>query len=194
MISSVSNPALKQFEGKRLIEVARVWKKAPYEALFDFILQDSSRTGKVTFSMSEKDLRAAMKQPWTSFCTDANARALDGPLYEGLPHPRSYGSMARVLAKYVREDKLLSLEDAIRKMTSQPARRVGLKNRGVLKEGFYADVVVFDPNTVQDKATFENPHQYSIGISQTIVNGQIVWENGAWTGNLPGRAVRKNQD
>jgi N-acyl-D-aspartate/D-glutamate deacylase len=194
MISSVNNPSLKQFEGKRLIEVARGWKKEPYEALFDFILQDSSRTGKVTFSMNEDDLREAMKQHWTSFCTDANARALDGPLFEGMPHPRSYGSMARVFAKYVRSDKLLSLEEAIRKMTTQPAQRVGLKNRGALKEGYFADVVVFDPNTVQDLATFENPHRYSVGISQTIVNGKVVWEDGAWTGSLSGRAVRKNVD
>jgi N-acyl-D-amino-acid deacylase len=190
MISYVSNPALKQWEGKRLTEIAASWKKDPIETLFDFIVADSARTSRVVFAMTEEDLRMAMGQPWVSFCDDASSRALDGPLFEGRPHPRAYGSFPRILAKYVRESKILTLEDAIRKMTSLAAQRVGIKDRGILKQGFYADLVMFDPETVTDKATFENPHQYSEGMSLVIVNGKLVWENGKFTGNLPGRILR----
>jgi len=190
MISSVSNPDLKKWEGKRLTEVATAWKKDPLEAMLDFIVADSARTSRVVFAMTEEDLRMGMGQPWVSFCTDATARALDGPLSEGRPHPRTYGSFPRILALYVRQSNILPLEDAIRKMTSMPAQRVGLRNRGILKEGFFADVVVFDPATVTDKATFENPHQYSEGISLVLVNGLPVWENNKFTGNLPGRVLR----
>lgn len=190
MISSVSNPALKQWEGKRLTDVATAWKKEPLETMLDFIAADSARTSRVVFAMTEEDLRIGMGQPWVSFCTDATARALDGPLSESRPHPRAYGSFPRILALYVRESNILSLEDAIRKMTSLPAQRVGLKNRGILKEGFFADVVVFDPATVTDKATFESPHQYSEGIELVLVNGLPVWENNKFTGNLPGRVLR----
>jgi dihydroorotase/N-acyl-D-amino-acid deacylase len=190
MIAQVNNPDLKQFEGKRLSEIAKIWKQDPYEALFDFVLKDSSRTSRIKFSMSEQDLRLAMGQPWTSFCTDAGNRAADGPLFEGKPHPRAYGSFARVLGRYVRESKLLSLEDAIRKMTSLPANRIGIRDRGLLKKGFYADVVVFDPDSVIDKATFEEPHQYSQGFDYVFVNGHMVWEKGKFTGNLPGQVIR----
>jgi dihydroorotase/N-acyl-D-amino-acid deacylase len=190
MISSVTNPDLKQWEGKRLTEVAAAWKKDPYNTMFDFILADSARTARVAFAMTEEDLKMGMAQHWVSFCTDANAKATDGPLYEGKPHPRAYGSFPRILAKYVRQDKLLSLEDAVRKMTSLPAQRVGLKERGILKPGFYADVVIFDPASVTDRATFENPHQYSEGVSLVLVNGKPVWEEGKFTGNLPGKILR----
>jgi N-acyl-D-amino-acid deacylase len=190
MISSVSNPDLKKWEGKQLTEVAAAWKKDAIETMFDFILADSARTDRVVFGMTEEDLRMAMGQPWVSFCTDASERATDGPLFKGKPHPRAYGSFPRILARYVRESKILSLEDAIRKMTSLPAQRVGLKDRGLLKPGFYADIVVFDPDSVADKATFENPHQYSEGMSIVFVNGKPVWENGKFTGNLPGSVLR----
>lgn len=189
-ISAVSNPSLKQWEGKRLTEVAAAWKKDPMETMFDFILADSARTDRVVFGMTEEDLRVAMGQPWVSFCTDASTRALDGPLFQGRPHPRAYGSFPRILAYYVRENKILSLEDAIRKMTSLPAQRVGIKDRGILKPGFYADLVMFDPEKVTDKATFENPHQYSVGMDLVLVNGRPVWEDGKFTGNLPGRVLR----
>jgi dihydroorotase/N-acyl-D-amino-acid deacylase len=190
MISSASSPALKQWEGKRLTDVAAAWKKDPLEAMLDFIAADSARTDRVVFAMTEEDLKMGMGQPWVSFCTDATARALDGPLSESRPHPRAYGSFPRILAQYVRQSNILSLEDAIRKMTSLPAQRVGLKNRGILKEGFFADVVVFDPATVTDKATFESPHQYSEGIDLVLVNGLPVWEGNKFTGNLPGRVLR----
>ncbi len=190
MISAVSNPSLKEWEGKRLTEVAAAWKKDPIETMFDFIIADSGRTSRVVFAMTEEDLTVAMGQPWVSFCTDASARALDGPLFEGRPHPRAYGSFPRILALYVRKNKILSLEDAIRKMTSLPAQRLGIKDRGILKPGFYADLVMFDPDSVTDKATFENPHQYSEGMDLVVVNGRAVWENGKFTGNFPGRVLR----
>jgi N-acyl-D-amino-acid deacylase len=190
MIAAVSNPSLKQWEGKRLTDVAAAWKKDPMETMFEFILADSARTSRVVFAMTEEDLRVAMGQPWVSFCTDASTRALDGPLFEGRPHPRAYGSFPRILAFYVRENKILSLEEAIRKMTSLPAQRVGIKDRGILKPGFYADIVMFDPEKVTDKATFENPNQYSEGMDLVVVNGRPVWEDGKFTGNLPGRVLR----
>lgn len=190
MISNVGRDELKPLEGRRLMSIATEWKKDPYDALFDLLLQDSLRTGKITFSMSEEDLRMAMAQSWTSFCTDASLKALDGPFADGKPHPRAYGSMTRVLGRYVREEKILTLEDAVRKMTSQPAQRVGLRDRGLLKPGFFADVVVFDPDSVIDMATFEQPHQYSRGVEHVLVNGRTVWANGAFGGNYPGRALR----
>jgi dihydroorotase/N-acyl-D-amino-acid deacylase len=190
MICSVSNPELKKWEGKRFSEVIAASKKEPLDVMFDFLVADSGRTSRVTFSMTEEDLRMGIAQTWTSFCTDADGRATEGPLYQGKPHPRTYGSFPRVLAKYVREEKILTLEDAIRKMTSLPAQRMGIKDRGVLKVGFFADLVLFDPATVTDKATFENPHQYSEGISLVLVNGMPVWENGKFTGNLPGKVIR----
>lgn len=190
MIANVGAKELEALEGKRMLAIATEWKKDPYEALFDLLLQDSLRTGKITFSMSEEDLRMAMGQSWTSFCTDASLKALDGPFSDGKPHPRAYGSMTRVLGRYVREEKLLTLEDAIRKMTSQPAQRVGLRDRGLLKPGFFADVVVFDPDSVIDRATFEQPHQYSQGVEHVLVNGKTVWTNGSFGGNFPGKALR----
>jgi len=190
LIASASNPELKRYEGKRLSEIAREWKRDPVDAMIDFLIKDSLRTGGVFFSMNEEDVRMAIAQPWTSFCTDGSAYATDGPLSGGKPHPRAYGTFPRILGRYVREAKLLSLEEAVRKMTSLPAQRVGLRERGILKAGFYADVVVFDPTTVIDKATFENPHQYSEGIQLVLVNGQPVWREGTFAGNLPGRVLR----
>jgi N-acyl-D-amino-acid deacylase len=190
MIASVENPDLKQFEGAMLRTVATVWKKHPIDALMDLLLADSARIGAIYFEMNEQDVRMAMAQPWAAFNTDAEGVAIDGPLSTGKTHPRAYGSFTRVLKKYVREDKVLTLEEAIRKMTSLPAQRVGLVDRGLVKQGFYADLVLFDPATVADKATFEQPHQYSEGISLVVINGQPVWENGAFTGNLPGRVLK----
>lgn len=190
LISGVHNPDLKQYEGKRLNEISKIWNKHPADMMLDLVLGDSGRVSAVFFSMSEEDVRMAMAQPWVSFCTDGGQRAIDGPLSEEKPHPRSYGSFPRILGRYVREAKLLSLEDAIRKMTSLPAQRVGLKERGLLKTGFFADIVIFDPETVIDKATFENPHQYSEGISHVFVNGRVVWEDGIFAGNYPGKALR----
>ncbi|MEX2117738.1 MAG: D-aminoacylase [Bacteroidota bacterium] len=190
LIASVQSADLKKYEGMRLSEIAREWKKHPVDVMLDLVLADSGRIGGVFFSMNEEDVRMAMAQPWVSFCTDGGQQALDGPLSGGKPHPRAYGSFPRILGRYVRDVKLLSLEEAVRKMTSLPAQRVGLRERGILKPGFYADIVIFDPKTVIDKATFESPHQYSEGIALVLVNGVSVWEEGNFTGNYPGRALR----
>lgn len=190
MIAGVYNPELQQYEGKRLSEIAKMWNKEPVDMMIDLLIADSARTSAVFFSMSEQDVRMAMAQTWASFCTDGGQRAIDGPLSDGKPHPRAYGSFTRILGKYVRDEKLFSLEEAIRKMTSLPANRVGLENRGILKPGFYADVVVFDLNAVADRATFEDPHQYSVGVEMVLVNGEAVWEEGKFTGNLPGKVLR----
>ncbi len=190
LISNIYSPDLKQYEGKRLSEIANEQKKHPIDALFDLLVADSARTGAIYFMMSEQDVKIALAQPWTSFNTDYNAVATDGPLSTGKPHPRAYGAFPRILGKYVREENIIPLEEAIRKMTSLAANRVGLKERGILKPGFYADVVIFDPARVIDKATFEHPHQYSEGIEVVIVNGQPVWEGGTFTGNLPGKVLR----
>ncbi len=190
LIAGVVNPTLKQYEGKFLSDIAASWNKEPIDMMLDILVADSGRTGAVFFSMSEQDVQVALAQSWTGFCTDAGQRAVDGPLSEGKPHPRAYGSFPRILGHYVREERLIPLEEAIRKMTSLPANRVGLLDRGVLRPGMFADVVIFDPATVTDRATFEQPHQYSEGIEQVFVNGVLVWEGGAHTGALPGRALR----
>jgi dihydroorotase/N-acyl-D-amino-acid deacylase len=190
LISSVYSSLLKKYEGMRLSEIAKEQKKHPAEALFDLLLADSARTGAIYFMMNEGDVKIALAQPWTSFDTDYNGVATEGPLSDAKPHPRTYGAYPRILGKYVRDERLMPLEEAIRKMTSLPANRVGLIERGLLKSGFYADVVVFDPTKIVDKATFENPHQYSEGIDVVLVNGQSVYESGKSTGNLPGKVLR----
>ncbi|HEX9829472.1 MAG TPA: D-aminoacylase [Bacteroidota bacterium] len=190
LISSVYDPSLKKYEGKRLSEIAKDEKKHPIDVLFELLVADSARTGAIYFMMSEDDVRLALAHSWTSFNTDYNGVATDGPLSAAKPHPRTYGSYPRILGKYVRQEGVMTMEEAIRKMTSLAANRVGLKERGVLKTGFYADVVVFDPATVIDKATFEDPHQYSEGIEVVLVNGQPVYEGGKFTGNLPGKVLR----
>lgn len=190
LIAGVQSESLKRYEGMRLSDIARERKVHPVDALLDLVLEDSARVSAVFFSMSEEDVRMAMAQPWVSFCTDGGQRAVDGPLSEGKPHPRAYGSFPRILRLYVRDARLLSLEEAVRKMTSLPAQRTGLRDRGLLKPGFFADVVMFDPASVTDKATFEHPHQYSGGMDLVLVNGVPVWENGSFTGNFPGRGLR----
>ena len=190
LLSSVDNPTLKPYEGATLSAVAAAWKRHPIEALLDVILADSGRTDAIYFSMEEQDIRMAMAQPWVSFCTDHEGVATDGPLATGKPHPRAYGSFPRILGKYVRDEKVLTIEDAVRKMTSLPAQRTGLADRGFLRPGFYADLVLFDLATVRDRATYAQPHQYSEGIDLVVINGQAVWETGRFTGNLPGRILR----
>lgn len=190
LISSVDNQSLKQYEGKRLSEIARGRNEDPVEAMFDLLIEDNAQTGAIYFSMNEEDVKLAMKQPWVSVNTDAPEAATDGLLAQSKTHPRAYGSFTRILGRYVREQKLLTIEEAVRKMTSLAARRVGLSERGLLRPGMFADVVVFDPERVIDKATFEEPHQYSEGIRYVMVNGQIVLENGKHTGKFPGRALR----
>ena len=190
LIASVGADNLRHYQGMRLDEVARARGQETVDALFDLLLADQANTAAIYFSMSEEDIEMALRQPWVSIGIDAGARAADTSVVER-PHPRAYGSFPRILCRYVRERKLLPLEEAIRKFTSLPAARVGLDARGVLKAGMYADITIFDPATVCDRATFENPVQTSVGIRHVLVNGVPVLRDGSPTGKLPGRGLRR---
>jgi N-acyl-D-amino-acid deacylase len=190
LIGSVVNRDLESLQGKRISEISAEQKKDPLETVFDLILADRGQTGAIYFMMSEWDMQAAMISQLVSFCTDSGARANDGPLAGAKSHPRGWGSYPRILGRYVREQKLLPLERAIQKMSSMPAKRVGLTDRGLLKEGMFADVVVFDPKSVIDKATFEVPNQHPEGVKFVIVNGQLSVDDGKRTSALAGRALR----
>ena len=190
LIGSVVNRELESLQGKRISEIAEQQKKDPLDAVFDLILADHGQTGAIYFMMSEDDMRAAMKSSLVSFCTDSGSRATDGPLAGSKSHPRGWGSYPRILGRYVRDEKLLTLEDAIHKMTGAPAARVGLKQRGLIKEGMFADVTIFDPSKVIDTATFESPNQYPIGIDYVIVNGKLSVDKGQRTSALAGRVLR----
>jgi N-acyl-D-aspartate/D-glutamate deacylase len=190
LIGSVVNRDLEAMQGKRLSEIAEEQKKDPFDALFDFILADHAQTGAIYFMMSEEDMRAAMRAPFVSFCTDSGSRATDGPLAGSKSHPRGWGSYPRILGHYVRNEHLLTMEDAIHKMTGGPAARVGLKERGVLRVGMFADVTVFNPQAVIDRATFESPNQYPVGIEYVLVNGQISVDKGQRTSALSGQVIR----
>jgi len=190
LISSVQNPELKQFEGKTVDDVAKSWRKSPEDTLMDFVLADNAQTGAIYFMASEEDLRTGLSQPWTSIGLDAGEMSLDGPLYEAHTHPRAMGSMPRFLGRYVRDEHLLSLEAAIRKITSLPAQREHLESRGLLRPGYFADIAIFDPATVIDHATYTKPDQLSDGIDFTIVNGQVEYDHGKLTGSTAGRILR----
>jgi N-acyl-D-amino-acid deacylase len=190
LIASVEKPELKQFEGKRLDEVAKTWKKPPEDTLMDLVLADSAQTGAIYFMASEEDLRTGLSQPWTSIGLDAGEMSLDGPTYEAHTHPRAMGSMPRFLGHYVRDEHLMPLEAAIRKITSLPAQREHLDGRGLLKPGYFADITIFDPVSIIDRATFTKPDLLSEGIDFTIVNGQIEYDHGKLTGLIAGRVLR----
>ncbi|HWN09710.1 MAG TPA: D-aminoacylase [Pyrinomonadaceae bacterium] len=190
LISSVVNRELEPLLGKRLSRIALEQNKEELEALFDLIVADNGQTGAIYFMMSEPDLRAAMRAPFISFCTDSAARATDGPLSHAKAHPRGWGSYPRILGKYVREERLLTLEKAIQKMTGMPATRVGLRDRGFLREGMFADITIFDPRRVIDRATFEKPNQHPDGVNYVIVNGQLSVDDGKRTPALAGRPLR----
>jgi N-acyl-D-aspartate/D-glutamate deacylase len=190
LVGSVNNNELERWQGKRLSEIASAQNKDPLDALLDFILADHGQTGAIFFMMSEADMTAALKSPFVSFCTDTGARAHDGPLSGSKSHPRGWGSYPRILGRYVRDEKLLPLELAIHKMTGMPAANVGLKQRGLLREGYFADITVFDPKTVMDRATFAEPNHYPVGINFVIVNGQIEVDNGQRTPANAGRVLR----
>jgi dihydroorotase/N-acyl-D-amino-acid deacylase len=190
MIGVVQNPALKKFQGKRLSEVAAAWHKDPMDALFDLLIEDNAFTECAVFGMSEPDVALVLQQPWVSIDNDSSGTSPEGILGEEHPHPRAYGTFPRILRKYVREEKKLTLEDAVRKFSALPAQRLRLADRGVLKQGMWADVVVFDPPTVHDLATYDNPNQLSQGMEFVLVNGVAVIENGKMTGALPGKVLR----
>ena len=190
LIGAVLNRELESLQGKRISEIAAEQKKDPFDALFDLILADRGQTSAIYFMMSEADMRAAMQSPFVSFCTDSGARATDGPLAGSKSHPRGWGSYPRILGRYVRDEKLLSLETAVHKMTGAPAARIGLRDRGWIREGMFADITVFDPAKVMDRATFESPNQYPIGIEYVVVNGKISVDKGQRTSALAGRVLR----
>jgi N-acyl-D-amino-acid deacylase len=190
MVSVVQNPALKRFQGKRLSEVAKILNKDPMDTLFDLLIEDKAFTDCAVFGMSEPDVALALQQPWVSVDNDSSGTSREGVLGEEHPHPRAYGTFPRILRKYVREEKKLTLEEAIRKFSSLPAQRMRLTDRGVLKQGMWADVVVFDPETVRDVATFDDPNRLSEGMEFVFINGAAVIENGKMTGALPGKVLR----
>ena len=190
MIGVVQNPALKELQGKRLSEVAKILNKDPLDALLDLLIEDKAGTNCAVFGMSEHDVALALEQPWVSVDNDSSGTSPEGILGEEHTHPRAYGTFPRILRKYVREEKKLTLEEAIRKFSALPAQRMRLTDRGVLKQGMWADVVVFDPETVRDLATFDDPNRLSEGMEYVLINGVPVIENGKMTGALPGKVLR----
>jgi len=189
LVADTLDAALARYEGKNLDEIAKAEGKHPADALMDIVVADKGNTSKITFSMNEDDVRAALKHPLVSMCTDSGASATDGIFSTERNHPRGWASTARILGRYVREEKLIPLEEAIRKMTSLPASRMRLKDRGQVRPGFYADVVVFDPDTIIDRSTYVNPWQYSAGIPYVTVNGALVVDDGKITDARPGRIL-----
>lgn len=181
----------RKYEGMRVAEAAKQAGKDPFEFVFDLLIEEGGTIGCVYFIIDEPDLALAMKQPWVAVGSDGSSLATDGPLRAGVPHPRNFGTFPRVLGRYVRELKVIPLEEAIRKMTSLPASILGLADRGAIKEGMWADLVIFDPATVADKATFEDPFQYPVGIDTVLVNGQVVLEEGKHTNARPGKVLKK---
>lgn len=190
LLAGFKTDALKPLAGKRLSEVATMRGTSPEDTLLDLIVEDDSRIFTMYFSMSEDNLRKQIVLPWVSFCSDAESLAPEGVFLQSNPHPRAYGSFARVIGKYVRDEKIIPLEEAVRRLTSFPADNLKIEGRGWLKPGYYADVVIFDPDKVQDYATPENPHQYSTGMIHVFVNGVQVLKDGEHTGAKPGRVVR----
>ncbi|HEY3883601.1 MAG TPA: D-aminoacylase [Vicinamibacterales bacterium] len=189
-ICVVQNPELKNLQAKTLADVAALWHEDAIDAVFDLLLKDKAFTEVAVFAMSEPDISLAVKQPWVSFDNDSQGTAPTGLLGEEHPHPRAYGTFPRILRKYVREDHVLTLEEAIRKMAALPAEKLRLADRGVIKAGMWADLVVFDPERVTDKATFENPNQLSVGMDDVLVNGVPVIVEGKMTDALPGKVLR----
>lgn len=190
LLVGFATDSLKKFTGKTLAEVSQIYGKSPEETAMDLVIADSTRVGTVYFMMSEDNIKRQIALPYVSFGSDASSPTASGIFLKSMDHPRAYGNFARLLAKYVREEKVITLEEAVRRLTSLPASNLKIQKRGTLLPGYYADVVVFDPATIQDHATFEKPHQYSTGVEHVFVNGEQVLENGEHTGKRPGRVVR----
>jgi N-acyl-D-amino-acid deacylase len=190
LISTVVEPSLRQWEGKNLVEIGKAMGKDPRDAAMDLVIADAGRTDVIISIMREDDVRTALSNPMISIGTDSGARAEDGPFSESKSHPRAWGSFPRILGKYVRDEKLITLEDAVRRFTSRPAARVGITDRGLLRPGMKADITIFDPATIHDVSTFVDPTHYSVGIPHVLVNGQAVVTNGKITEARPGQPVR----
>lgn len=189
LLVEFKSDALKPLTGKTLAEVARMRGKDPVETIMDLVLEDRSRVGTVYFMISEDNIRKQIKLPWVSFGSDAASMAPEPPFTKSSAHPRAYGNFARLLGKYVRDEKVIPLEEAVRRLSGLPATNLELDRRGFLKEGMFADLVVFDPATIADRATFESPHQYAVGMRHVFVNGTQVLKDGEHTGAKPGRAL-----
>ena len=190
LLAGFKNDALKPLTGKTLAEVAKMRGKSPEETAMDLVIEDGSRVGTIYFLMSEDNIRRQIQLPWVSFGSDEASPATEGVFLKSNSHPRAYGNVARLLGRYVRDEKLIPLEEAVRKLTSLPATNLKIQNRGLLQPGYFADVVVFDPAKIQDHATFLKPHQYSTGMVHVFVNGTQVLKNGEHTGATPGRFLR----
>ena len=190
LIGSVQNPKLLPLQGKTMAEVAKLWNKDPIDTIFDLLIEDDAATGVAVFGMSEPDVLLALQQPWVSIDNDSSGASPEGILGREHAHPRAYGTFPRILRKYVREEHKLTLEDAIRKFSALPAQRLRLEGRGVLRVGMWADITIFDPATIRDLATFDNPNQLSQGMDYVLVNGVPVIDHGKMTGALPGKVLR----
>lgn len=190
LLVGFKSEALKALTGKTLAEVAALRGTSPEEAAMDLVVEDDSRVDTVYFMMSEENVRKEIALPWVSFCSDSPSLAPEGVFLKSNPHPRAYGSFARLLGRYVRDEKIIPLEEAVRRLAALPAQNLRLDRRGMLRPGYFADVVVFDPATIQDHATFDRPHQYATGVQHVFVNGQQVLKDGEHTGATPGRVVR----
>jgi dihydroorotase/N-acyl-D-amino-acid deacylase len=190
IVGAVQNPKLVPLQGKTIAEIAKLWNKHPIDTVFDLLIEDEAFTQVALFTMSEPDVVLALQQPWVSVCNDSQGTSPDGLLGREHPHPRAYAAFPHILRKYVREEQKLTLEDAIRKFTALPAQRMRLADRGVLKAGMWADVTIFDPQTIRDLATFESPNQLSEGMRFVLVNGVPVIDEGKMTDALPGKVLR----
>src|SRR6185437_185621 len=190
LLLAFKNPALKPLTGKTLAQVAKMWNESPEDAAVDLVIKDGSRVGVAYFMMDEANLKREVALPWMSFGSDQAAPSPDGVFLLSHPHPRAYGNFARLLGHYVREDHDLTLQQAIHQLTGFPAANLSLKDRGLLKAGYYADIVVFDPNTIAERATYEKPHQMAVGVDDVLVNGGFALRDGKATAKHTGRAVR----
>ena len=189
LLVTLANPRYRRFEGKRMSEVIEAIGKPPMDVLFELLIENGGSVPTVYFHHTEEDMRYALEQPFVSIGSDGRAVRVEGPLAAGNPHPRYYGTFPRVLGRYVREAKVLTLEEAVRKMTSANAAKVRVYDRGLLRPGLWADVTVFDPQRIIDHATFEKPHQYATGVEYVIVNGELVLDRGRHTHARPGRVL-----
>ncbi len=190
LVVGFNNDSLKYLEGKNLAEISEIKGKTPEETVMDLVIEDGSRCSVVYFSMSEENTKKQIALPWMSFCSDGKSCSAEGVFLNSGTHPRAYGNFARLLGKYVRDEKVIPLEEAVRKLTSLPASNMKIVKRGAIKSGYYADLAIFDPDMIQDHATFESPHQYSTGMIHVFVNGIQVLKDGEHTGAMPGRVVR----
>ena len=189
LLAEFRSEKLKPLTGKTLADVAKMRGQDPIDTAMDLIAEDESRIGTLYFIISEDNVKKELAKPWISFGSDEASQAPEGVFLKSNPHPRAYGNFARVLGKYVRDEKVISMKEAIRRLSGLPATNLGLDRRGFLKEGMFADVVVFDPATIADRATYEKPHQYTVGVKHVFVNGVRVLKDGEHTGAKPGRAL-----